>query len=84
MLKDKGIVTIADEVQTGFGRLGSHFWAFEYYEVVPDIVVLGKAMGGGVPIGAVVCKKSIADAFKKRDIEYFSTFGGNPLVTVAA
>lgn len=57
VLKKKGIVTIADEVQTGFGRLGSSYWCFEHYGVTPDIVVMGKAMGNGFPISAVVCRK---------------------------
>ena len=84
VLKERRIVSIADEVQTGFGRLGSHFWCFEYYDVIPDIVVCGKAMGNGMPVAAVVCKKEIAWAFNKRGIEYFSTFGGNPLACTAA
>lgn len=58
--KAKGIVTIADEVQTGFGRIGSHFWAFQYYDVIPDIVTCGKAMGNGFPVSAVICKKHIS------------------------
>lgn len=68
MLKKRGVVTIADEVQTGFGRVGSHFWSFEHYGILPDIIVMGKAMGNGFPISAVVCRKEIADAFKEHDI----------------
>ena len=71
VLKKKGVVTIGDEVQTGFGRLGSHFWSFEHYGVVPDILVMGKAMGNGFPVSAVVCKKEIADAFRDQDIEFW-------------
>lgn len=56
-LKKKGVVCIGDEVQTGFGRVGENFWAFEYYGVVPDIVVVGKAMGNGFPVSAVICTK---------------------------
>jgi 4-aminobutyrate aminotransferase-like enzyme len=67
-LKEKGVVTIGDEVQTGFGRLGCNFWAFEYYGIIPDIVTCGKAMGNGFPVSAVICKKEIAEAFKKRNI----------------
>lgn len=51
------MVCIGDEVQTGFGRIGEAFWAFEYYGVTPDIVSIGKAMGNGFPVSAVVCTK---------------------------
>jgi 4-aminobutyrate aminotransferase-like enzyme len=71
-----GGVCIADEVQTGYGRIGTHFWGFESYDVVPDIVVLGKPMGNGHPIGAVVTSAEIADSFDN-GMEFFSTFGGN-------
>ncbi len=71
-----GGVCIADEVQTGYGRIGSHFWAFEHYNVVPDIVVLGKPIGNGHPIGAVITTREIADSFAN-GMEFFSTFGGN-------
>jgi 4-aminobutyrate aminotransferase-like enzyme len=71
-----GGVCIADEVQTGYGRIGTHFWGFESYDVVPDIVVLGKPMGNGHPIGAVVTSTEIADSFDN-GMEFFSTFGGN-------
>ncbi|MDA0327380.1 MAG: aminotransferase class III-fold pyridoxal phosphate-dependent enzyme [Gemmatimonadetes bacterium] len=73
-----GAVCIADEVQTGFGRIGSHMWGFEAQGVVPDIVTLGKPMGNGHPIGAVVTTREIADAFAN-GMEFFSTFGGNPV-----
>jgi 4-aminobutyrate aminotransferase-like enzyme/Ser/Thr protein kinase RdoA (MazF antagonist) len=71
-----GGVCIADEVQTGFGRIGTHFWGFEQHSVIPDIVVLGKPIGNGYPMGAVVTTPEIADAFNN-GMEYFSTFGGN-------
>jgi 4-aminobutyrate aminotransferase-like enzyme/Ser/Thr protein kinase RdoA (MazF antagonist) len=71
-----GGICIADEVQTGLGRMGTHFWAFEAQQVVPDIVVMGKPLGNGHPIGAVVCRRDIAAAFDN-GMEYFSTFGGN-------
>jgi 4-aminobutyrate aminotransferase-like enzyme/Ser/Thr protein kinase RdoA (MazF antagonist) len=71
-----GGVCIADEVQTGYGRTGSHFYAFEAQGVVPDIVVLGKPIGNGHPISAVVTTPEIADAFDN-GMEFFSTFGGN-------
>lgn len=71
-----GGVCIADEVQTGLGRMGTSFWAFEDQGVVPDIVVMGKPLGNGHPIGAVATTRAIADAFDN-GIEFFSTFGGN-------
>lgn len=71
-----GGVCIADEVQTGYGRIGTHFWAFEHYDVVPDIVALGKPIGNGHPIGAVITTRKIADSFNN-GMEFFSTFGGN-------
>lgn len=71
-----GGVCIADEVQTGYGRIGSHFWAFEKYGVIPDIVVLGKPIGNGHPIGAVITTREIAASFDN-GMEFFSTFGGN-------
>ena len=67
---------IADEVQTGYGRMGTHFYAFEAQGVVPDIVVLGKPIGNGHPIGAVVTRAEISAAFDN-GMEFFSTFGGN-------
>jgi 4-aminobutyrate aminotransferase-like enzyme len=71
-----GGVCIADEVQTGYGRIGTHFYGFEMYDVVPDIVVLGKPIGNGHPIGAVITTRAIADSFDN-GMEFFSTFGGN-------
>jgi 4-aminobutyrate aminotransferase-like enzyme len=71
-----GGVCIADEVQTGYGRIGTHFWGFEKYDVVPDIVVLGKPIGNGHPIGAVITTRAIAGSFDN-GMEFFSTFGGN-------
>ncbi len=73
-----GGLCIADEVQVGFGRVGSHFWGFELQNVVPDIVTLGKPIGNGHPMGAVVTTKAVADAFAN-GMEFFSTFGGNPV-----
>lgn len=77
-IRNQGGVCISDEVQTGFGRLGDVFWGFEQQEVVPDIVVLGKPMGNGHPIGAVVTTNEIAESFEK-GVEFFSSFGGNPV-----
>ncbi len=69
---------IADEVQVGFGRCGTHFWAFETQDVVPDIVTMGKPIGNGHPLGAVVTTPEIARAFAN-GMEYFNTYGGNPV-----
>ncbi|ANM29435.1 hypothetical protein ABI59_07300 [Acidobacteria bacterium Mor1] len=73
-----GGICIADEVQVGFGRVGSRFWAFELQDVVPDIVVMGKPIGNGHPMSAVVTTREIADAFAN-GMEFFATFGGNPV-----
>jgi 4-aminobutyrate aminotransferase-like enzyme len=75
-VRGAGGVCIADEVQTGIGRIGTHFWAFEKYGVVPDVVVLGKPIGNGHPIGAVITTPEIAESFDN-GMEFFSTFGGN-------
>ncbi len=73
-----GGVCIADEVQVGFGRVGVHFWGFELSGVVPDIVTMGKPIGNGHPLAAVVCTPEVAAAFAN-GMEYFNTFGGNPV-----
>ncbi len=73
-----GGVCVADEVQTGFGRAGSHFWMFETQGVTPDIVTMGKPIGNGHPMGAVVTTAEIAASFAN-GMEYFNTFGGNPV-----
>ncbi|MBW2440067.1 MAG: aminotransferase class III-fold pyridoxal phosphate-dependent enzyme [Deltaproteobacteria bacterium] len=73
-----GGVCIIDEVQVGFGRVGTHLWAFETQNVVPDIVTLGKPIGNGHPLAAVITTPEIADAFAN-GMEYFNTFGGNPV-----
>ncbi len=77
-IRAQGGVCISDEVQVGFGRLGDHFWGFEMHGVIPDIVILGKPMANGHPIGAVVTTKEIADSFDHGP-EFFSSFGGNPV-----
>lgn len=77
-----GGLCIADEVQTGFGRLGTHFWAFEAHEVVPDIVVLGKPIANGYPMGAVITTRDIAESFDN-GMEFFSTTGGSTAACVA-
>jgi 4-aminobutyrate aminotransferase-like enzyme/Ser/Thr protein kinase RdoA (MazF antagonist) len=78
-----GGICIADEVQTGFGRLGTHFWAFEAHDVTPDILVLGKPIANGYPMGAVVTTRAIAESFDN-GMEFFSTFGGSTAACVAA
>jgi 4-aminobutyrate aminotransferase-like enzyme len=77
-----GGVCIADEVQVGFGRLGTHFWGFETQGVVPDIVVLGKPIGNAFPLAAVITTPEIAASFAN-GMEFFSTFGGNPVACAA-
>ncbi len=77
-----GGLCIADEVQTGFGRLGDAFWGFQTQGVVPDIVVCGKPIGNGFPLGAVVTTPAIAKAFDN-GMEFFSTFGGSPAAAAA-
>ena len=73
-----GGLCIADEVQVGFGRMGSDFWGFQTQEVTPDIVVLGKPMGNGHPLAGVVTTTEVAHSFDN-GMEFFSTFGGNPV-----
>ena len=82
-IRAAGGLCIADEVQTGLGRLGEYYFAFQQQEVVPDIVVLGKPIGNGHPIGAVVTTREIADSFAAGP-EFFSTFGGSTLSCVVA
>ncbi len=77
-VRKQGGVCISDEVQVGFGRLGRYFWGYEMHDVVPDIVVVGKPMGNGHPIGAVITTKQIAESFEEGP-EFFSSFGGNPV-----
>jgi 4-aminobutyrate aminotransferase-like enzyme/Ser/Thr protein kinase RdoA (MazF antagonist) len=77
-VRKAGGLAIADEVQVGFGRVGEAFWGFQQHDVVPDIVVMGKPMGNGHPLGAVVTTRAIAEAFDN-GMEFFSTFGGNPV-----
>lgn len=78
-----GGLYVADEVQTGFGRPGSHLWGFEVHGVVPDIVTLGKPMGNGHPVAAVITRADIVNQFAE-STEWFSTFGGNPVACEAA
>ena len=77
-VRENGGLCIADEVQVGLGRVGSHFWGFELYGVVPDIITVGKPFGNGHPVAAVICTSQVAEAFNN-GMEYFNTFGGNPV-----
>jgi 4-aminobutyrate aminotransferase-like enzyme len=77
-VRNAGGVCIADEVQTGCGRAGDHYWAFQQHDVIPDIVTIGKPIGNGHPLGVVVTTQEVADAFNN-GMEYFNTFGGNPV-----
>jgi hypothetical protein len=81
-VRGAGGVSIADEVQVGFGRLGTHFWGFETQNVVPDIVVFGKPIGNAFPLAAVVTTREIAES-SSNGMEFFSTFGGNPVACAA-
>jgi 4-aminobutyrate aminotransferase-like enzyme/Ser/Thr protein kinase RdoA (MazF antagonist) len=81
-IRAAGAVCIADEVQVGFGRLGTHFWGFETQGVVPDIVVLGKPIANAFPLAAVITTPEIAASFNN-GMEFFSTFGGNPVACAA-
>lgn len=78
-IRKAGGLCIADEVQSGFGRTGSHFWGFEGHDIVPDIVTMAKGIGNGIPLGAVVTTPEIANVLTYRN--YFNTFGGNPVCT---
>jgi 4-aminobutyrate aminotransferase-like enzyme/Ser/Thr protein kinase RdoA (MazF antagonist) len=80
-VRGTGGVCIADEVQVGYGRTGSHLWAFEGEDVVPDIVCVAKAAGNGFPLGAVICRRELADAFGSSG-SFFSSAGGSPLSCV--
>lgn len=77
-IRTQGGICISDEVQVGFGRLGGFFWGFEMHDVEPDMVIIGKPMGNGHPIGAVVTTSQIATSFEQGP-EFFSSFGGNPV-----
>ena len=78
LVRKNGGICISDEVQVGCGRLGKSFWGFEIHNVIPDIITIGKPLGNGHPIGAVVCSKEIAESFAN-GMEFFNTFGGNPV-----
>ncbi|XP_039606449.1 alanine--glyoxylate aminotransferase 2, mitochondrial isoform X1 [Polypterus senegalus] len=77
MIRERGGVCIADEVQTGFGRTGKDIWAFKAHDVVPDIVTMAKGIANGFPMGAVITSRDIADTLTRA--LHFNTFGGNPI-----
>lgn len=79
-----GALIIADEVQVGHARTGAHLWGFEGYGYVPDFVTMGKPMGNGYPVGAMVTRSDIIARFSTGTKFYFSTFGGNPVAARAA
>uniref|UniRef100_I3JLI4 Alanine--glyoxylate aminotransferase 2, mitochondrial n=1 Tax=Oreochromis niloticus TaxID=8128 RepID=I3JLI4_ORENI len=82
LVREQGGICVADEVQTGFGRTGSHFWGFQGHDVIPDMVTMAKGIGNGFPMGAVVTTPEIAASFSKG--LHFNTFGGNPLACAVA
>ena len=83
VVKRAGGLVIADEVQPGFGRTGGHFWGYERAGLVPDIVTMGKPMGNGHPVAAVVARPEVMGVFREA-FGYFNTFGGNPVSAAAA
>ncbi len=81
--RDTGTLLILDEIQAGFGRTGK-LWGFEHFDIVPDILLLGKALGGGMPLGAFIADKKIMDAFTDNPVlGHITTFGGHPVCCVA-
>jgi 4-aminobutyrate aminotransferase-like enzyme len=80
--REAGGLYVADEVQVGYGRSGSHLWGFQAHDVTPDFVTLGKPMGNGYPVAAVITRAEIAERFAQ-ETEFFSTFGGNPVACEA-
>jgi acetylornithine/succinyldiaminopimelate/putrescine aminotransferase len=80
---ETGTLLILDEIQTGFGRTGT-LWGFQQYEIVPDILLLGKALGGGMPLGAFIADKKLMDAFTDNPVlGHITTFGGHPVCCAA-
>jgi len=80
IVRKHGGLCIADEVQTGFGRTGEHYWGFENFGVTPDMVTMAKGIGNGAPLGVVTTRREIAEVMKRRI--HFNTFGGNPVSTL--
>lgn len=83
VVRKAGGLILADEVQPGFGRIGSHWWGHEWLGFAPDVVTLGKPMGNGHPVAAVVTRPDVMAAFREA-FGYFNTFGGNPVSCAAA
>jgi 4-aminobutyrate aminotransferase-like enzyme/Ser/Thr protein kinase RdoA (MazF antagonist) len=83
-IHDAGGLFVADEVQAGYGRFGSHMWSFEAHDVTPDLVTLGKPMGNGHPVAAVLTRRDLMAEMARSAGTYFSTFGGNPVACAAA
>lgn len=82
--REKGALLILDEIQTGFGRTGK-LWAFEHFDIVPDILVIAKGMGGGMPIGAFIANQEVMQVFtEKPALGHITTFGGHPVCAAAA
>ncbi len=81
--REAGGIVVADEVQAGHGRSGEHLWSFAQYGIAPDVVTLGKPMGNGYPVAAVIARQELFDRMKA-ETEVFSTFGGNPVAARAA
>jgi 4-aminobutyrate aminotransferase len=82
ILDERDVLLIADEVQTGFGRTGSHFWGIDAFDVEPDLVVMAKGIGNGLAIGAVVGRAEVVESVSPH--LHLSTFGGNPVSTTGA
>jgi len=80
-VRTAGGLLVVDEVQTGFGRTGAHFWGFEAHGVVPDVIVMSKGIGNGMPIAAMVTRRDIAESMTRR--MFFNTYGANPVCCAA-
>ena len=78
VVREHGGLVIADEVQSGLGRAGNNMWGFQDFGPAPDILTVGKPLGNGFPMGAVVCSREVSDRLGG----YFSTFGGNPVACI--
>jgi 4-aminobutyrate aminotransferase-like enzyme len=83
LVLEAGGLYIADEVQSGFGRTGSHLWGYQRHGLDPDVVTMGKPMGNGMPIAGIIARHDVLEDFG-RTVRYFNTFGGNPVCVAAA
>ena len=81
VLREHGILFISDEVQTGWGRTGDHFWGFQAHGVEPDMITFAKGLGNGLPMAGVIARGDLMDTI---GVSSISTFGGNPLVCAGA